>query len=225
MSGHAPTRQWFASFDVPWRTVSIWLAVTVLEVYAVAAYFALTPDSPTGDLRYLFYPLVWMNAGVWAVVRANPDTGNWRHRALGVAVAVAYFLAVLYVPGKLGPGAAGAAVAVRVEMAAPGWGPLVAVTSPWVRAFLVPFEVVGYAALSYLVYANVLRFSRRTLSGVLGLATCVGCTVPILAPLVGAFGGPTAGLTTTAYAWSYDLGTVVFLLTLGLLYWSQRTDA
>lgn len=225
MSRHAPARRWLASVDVPWRTVSVWLAVTVLEVYAIAAYFALTPDSPTGDLRYLFYPLVWTNAGVWAVVRADPAPGNWRHRAVGVAVAAAYFLAVLYVPGKLGPGTAGGAVAVRVEMAAPGWGPLVAVTSPWLRAFLVPFEVVGYAALSYLVYANALQFSRRTLSSVLGLATCVGCTVPVLAPLVGAFGGPTAGLATTAYAWSYDLGTGVFLLTLGLLYRSQRTAA
>ncbi|WP_423751870.1 DUF7546 family protein [Salinirarus marinus] len=48
--------------------------------------------------------------------------------------------------------------------------------------------------------------------------TCVGCTVPVFVPLVGLLGGPAASLTTTAYEWSYDLGTLFFILTLGLLY-------
>jgi len=93
-------------------------------------------------------------------------------------------------------------------MYAPGWGPLVAFTSPWLRLYLVPFEVLGYASLAYLVYANVLDLTRSTFSGALGLVTCVGCTVPVLTPLVGVLGGPAAGLTTTAYAWSYDIGTI-----------------
>jgi len=78
-------------------------------------------------------------------------------------------------------------------MYAPGWGPLVAFTSPWLRLYLVPFEVLGYASLAYLVYANVLDLTRSTFSGALGLVTCVGCTVPVLTPLVGVLGGPAAG--------------------------------
>jgi len=47
--------------------------------------------------------------------------------------------------------------------------------------------------------------------------------VPVLTPLVGVLGGPAVGLgTTTAYAWSYDIGTIIFLLTVGLLSWSHR---
>jgi len=45
------------------------------------------------------------------------------------------------------------------------------------------------------------------------------------ATLVGVLGGPAAGLTTTAYAWSYDIGTIIFLLTVGLLSWSHREES
>ena len=68
----------------------------------------------------------------------------------------------------------------------------------------------------------MLEVARGTLSGVLGLVTCVGCTVPVLAPLVGLLGGPATGLATTAYRFSYDLGTLVFLVTLWLLYVGHR---
>jgi len=108
-------------------------------------------------------------------------------------------------------------------MYAPGWGPLVAFTSPWLRLYLVPFEVLGYASLAYLVYANVLDLTRSTFSGALGLVTCVGCTVPVLRRHSSAFSvGLPPALTTTAYAWSYDIGTIIFLLTVGLLSWSHR---
>lgn len=216
------TRDWFASLPVAWRTVRRWLLVVVLEAYLVVAYFALTSDAPADELRYLAYPFVWMNAGAWAVLRTSPSPGNRWHRLLAGAVGAVYFLALLVVPGNLAVGTAGAPVALRVEMYAPGWGPLMAFTSPWLRLFLVPFEAIGYAALAYLVYANALDVTRGTLSGVLGLVTCVGCTVPVLAPLVGLLGGPASGLTSTAYEWSYDLGTLFFLLAVGLLYWSQR---
>ena len=192
-----------------------WAALIVLEALAVWAYFALTPDGP-GSLRYVVYPFIWINAGLYAALRASPSPGSRRHRWLGIGVAVAYFLLVMAVPGNVGPGAADA-LSVRVVWYVPGWGPLVAVSSPWVRLYLVPFEVLGYAALAYLVYANALGLARGTLSGALGLVTCVGCTVPVLVPLVGLLGGPATSLSTTAYAFSYDLGTAFYLLTLGLL--------
>lgn len=126
------------------------------------------------------------------------------------------------IPGTIRFGTAGTPTDLRIAMHAPGWGPILAFTSPWLRLYLVPFEVLGYASLAYLMYANVLELTRRTFSGVLGLVTCVGCTVPVLTPLVGILGGPAASLTSTAYAWSNDIGTMIFLLTVGLLSWSHR---
>ncbi len=135
---------------------------------------------------------------------------------LAAGVGAAYVLVVMAVPGNVGLGAA-AEPSLRVGWYVPGWGPLVALSSPWLRLYLVPFEVAGYGALGYLVYANALRLARGALPGALGLVTCVGCTVPVVAPLVGLLGGPAASLSTTAYAWSYDVGTLLYLATVGLL--------
>ncbi|MFB6354097.1 MAG: hypothetical protein ABEJ92_08435 [Halobacteriales archaeon] len=207
------------------RWVPVALGVALLEASLVAGYFALVPAEPTGELRYLAYPFVWINAGVWAVRRSSPTAGSRAHAWLARALAAAYFVLLLWVPGNVGLGTLSPAHLglhhLRVAWLAPGWGPIVAYDGI-VRLYLVPFEVVGYASLAYLVYANLLAATRSALSGALGLVTCVGCTVPVLAPLVGLLGGPAASLATTAYAYSYDIGTAVFLLALGLLAWSHR---
>jgi hypothetical protein len=204
------------------RTMGVWIAVLAIEAYLLVAYFALTPATPSGGLRYLLYPFVWINAGLWVLRAVSPDPRARTHRVIGLAVAGAYLFVLLYLPGTIGFGAAGRPIDLRVAMYAPGWGPLVAFSSPWLRLYLVPFQVIGYASLAYLVYANVLVLTRSVLSGVLGLVTCIGCTAPALAALLGLIGGPTASLTTTAYAWSYDIGTAIFLFTIGLLTWSYR---
>lgn len=209
------------------RTVRLWVAVILVEALLLVAFFAFTSAAPTREVRYLVYPFVWINAGLWAVHRTDPHPGNRGHQWLAGTLAAGYFLLIMWVPGQIGlgtiePGHVGLGLHhLRIAWYAPGWGPLLAYAGA-VRLYLVPFEVIGYASLAYLMYANVLELARGAFSGVLGLVTCVGCTVPVLAPLVGLLGGPTASLTTTAYQWSYDLGTLVFLLTLGLLYWSHR---
>lgn len=192
-----------------------WLGLIVLETVLVASYFAVSPGE-SGPLRYVAYPFIWINAGLWCVFRAAPSAANGWHRLLGLTVASGYFLLLMAVPGNVGIGTA-TEWSLRVGWLVPGWGPIVAVSSPLLRLYLVPFEVVGYGALSYLIYVNALRMSRGTLSGALGLVTCVGCTVPVLAPFLGMLGGPAASLSTTAYTWSYDVGTALYLLTLGLL--------
>jgi hypothetical protein len=50
---------------------------------------------------------------------------------------------------------------------------------------------------------------------VFGIVSCVGCTFPILLPLLGAS-------TFSTVSWlSVDLSTLVFVLTLALLYWGN----
>lgn len=207
---------------LPRPRLHVALAVCALEAVLVVAYFAITDAHPTNAVRYLVYPFVWINVGLWAVWRVDANPATRAQRAIAGVVAGAYLFALFYLASTIGSGAAGVPVDVRVELYAPGWGPLLAVSSPWLRLFLVPFEVVGYAALSYLLYATVLDLSRGALSGVFGLVTCVGCTVPVLVPLAGLLGGPATSLTTTAYAWSYDLGTLSYVLTVALLSWSHR---
>ncbi len=205
------------------QPVDFWARLLLIEAFVLVAYFALTSTSPTGEVRYLLYPFVWINVCIWAIRRVSlPDTTS-RHRVGAGVVAGVYLLVLLYIPGLIGPGVGGTPIDLRIAPAAPGWGPILALTSPWLRVYLIPFEFVGYATLAYLVFTTVLVSTRGALSGVLGLATCVGCTVPILAPLIGLFGGPAAGLSTAAFAWSYDIGTAVFVGTVALLVWSVTT--
>lgn len=192
-----------------------WVALVTIELLSLVAYQIATGPA-VGEVRYLLYPFVWINVGLWAVTTTNPAAGSTRHHRLALLVGGGYFVAVMAIPGNLALGSLRGLhldfSSLRVAMAPPGWGPIVAYAGV-VRLYLVPFEVVGYLALAYLVYANALSLARGTLGGALGLATCVGCTVPVLAPLAGALGGPATGLATTAYAYSYDLGTALFVLT------------
>lgn len=203
------------------RRVRAWVGLLMVEGLALASYFAISPDQ-IGELRYAIYPFVWINVGLWAVLHTSPSPRNRQHRLLGIGISMAYFLVVMAIPGKIALGTATTPTTLRIGWYVPGWGPLIAVQSPWIRLFLVPFEVVGYASLTYLVYANVLQYTRGTVTGALGLVTCIGCTVPIAAPLVGLLGGPATSLTTTAYSWSYDIGTLVYLITVLLLYGSHN---
>ena len=220
MSTRTPTAPGSASR----HRLHVWTALVLAELGLVGVYFLATPSSPGPEPRYLVYPFVWINAAIFGYLRVDPEAGSRRHLALGLGIGVGYFLAVMAIPGNLGFGVPGSAWSVRVGWYAPGWGPLVAGVTPWVRLYLVPFEVIGYIGLSYLVFANALAITRGTISGLLGLVTCVGCTVPVLAPAVGLLGGPASSLTTTAYALSYDLGTGIFVLAVLALVYSHNAN-
>lgn len=84
---------------------------------------------------------------------------------------------------------------------------------------LLPFKLVGYLALAYLVYVTVLDATGGVLGGVLGLFSCVSCTLPVIAGVLSGFVGGAGAVATAAYAQSYALSTAVFVLTIALLVW------
>jgi len=220
------------------------------EALLVVGYFGATGAEPTA-LRYVLYPFVWINVGVWAAWRVRPPDADPRTRRAAGAVAVAYFLVLAYTTGLLAiypavhehvspftlsgataasllPGldwlavplhAGTAASGLSVTLASPGWGPRVAYVLPGVgHAYFVPYRVVGYLALSYLVYATALDAARAALSGVVGLGACLSCSFPIVGSLAAGVAGWSSALATV-YAYSVDLSTAVFLLAVGLLLW------
>lgn len=199
------------------ETIATWTLVLFTEFLLVAGYLAFSSTS-ADNLRYVVYPFVWINVGVLAAVSIDPTPQNRRHWALAIVVAVGYYFVLLYTASNIGPNPLATEWSLSVSLTTPGWGPLLVATGPGFSLTPIPFEVIGYAALAFLLYANVLQISRSVLAGALGLVTCVGCTVPILAPAIGLLGGPASSLTTTAYQYSYDLGTVLFIVTVGILY-------
>jgi hypothetical protein len=196
-----------------------WCLVVAAELALVTAYVAVSNTTVT-EPRYVVYPFVWINVGIWAVLRTDLPATDARTRRIARAMAGAYLLLLSWAGGVLlvgltGPIPGGAVASVHWNV--PGWGPAVVYGTPRLRLVVVPFKVVGYVALTYLVYARLLDATRGVLSGVLGLFSCVGCAFSILLPLLGAtalFGSALTGL-----AW--DLSTLVFVLTVALLYWAD----
>ncbi|MFC5972666.1 hypothetical protein ACFPYI_15120 [Halomarina salina] len=204
-----------------------WLGpVLVAEALLLVGYFGLTGARPT-ELRYVLYPFVWINLGLVAVAETHPRPATRRVRLFAAVVAVAYFLVLAWLAGLLAVDTAPATHSHahvhgwQVTFSAPGWGPRIGYATQVGHAYFVPYRVVGYAALAYLVFARTLDASAAVLSGVVGLAACLSCGFPLVASLAaGALGPTTAGVATSSL--SFDLSTLAFVLAVALLYWSPR---
>ncbi|MDY7081217.1 MAG: hypothetical protein SXQ77_02130 [Halobacteria archaeon] len=108
----------------------------------------------------------------------------------------------------------------QVSWVSPGWGPIISYNNYTFYFELIPFQVIGYAALSYLVYDALLDTTKSVFAGAFGFVSCVGCTWPIAASLItGVLGGSSLAVGTGIYNWSYGIGTVVFVAAVFLLYW------
>jgi hypothetical protein len=200
-------------------TLALWSAVLFAEALLVVGYVELT-GSRVLEPRYLVYPFVWLNvAGAAVALRwREPKPGNGRAKLLAGVVAVLYLGVLLAIDGTLAfPGGGGGLSAYwRLP---PGWGPLLMYDGTFVRVAVVPFKVIGYVGLAYLLYASTLETVSNTLSGLLGLVSCVGCTAPVAATVVASiFGGATGAAISSTTAWAYDLSTLVFVLAVAILY-------
>lgn len=202
------------------RDVRILGLAVAVELLVLSLYLLSTPDLITRP-RYTLYPFVWFNAGAWAVYHTTPATASRRNRAIALAVAGVYLLGLLWLAGLVDASLAGyppEAIGLTVGFGSPGWE-RISLVVPHARVTVVPFRVVGYLALSYLVYVTVLDAAGAAISGALGLFSCVSCTFPVVLSLSsGIFGGSSA-VVGALFAYSTDLSTVVFLLALALLYY------
>jgi hypothetical protein len=200
-------------------TVGVLGALCAIELAVLAAYLATMPVSVTKP-RYVLYPFVWLNASVLAVWRVRSRTASEvsaRRRAGAAAVGAGYFLVLAWVGGVLAwnPMVDGVTVYWRLP---PGWGPMAMAGVGPLRLAVTPYRVVGYLALAYLVSATVLDTGSGVAGGLVGLFSCVSCTLPLLATLVSGLAGGALAFGA-ASAWSLDLSTAVFLLAVALLVW------
>jgi len=214
----------------PDRDTLLWAGLVVNTEIILTAAYLLATDVTVTEWRYFLYPFVWINLSAWALVRTNPVAGSARARYVGGAVAVGYLLVLAYVGGLLSQGVGfhhppGAAVADhhalgwRLAWLPPGWGPALIYSGMTVQLTLMPYKVVGYLTLAYLVYATVIDAAGSAVSGLVGLVSCVSCTWPVLASVAGAVAGSGTAVAAAASEWSYMLGTVAFAVTVGLLLW------
>ncbi|WP_049981244.1 DUF7546 family protein [Halolamina rubra] len=204
------------------RTVLLWTAVLYVEVMALTGYWLFGDTASVSSPRFALYGLLWINVALWVFVRADvPDVGPSAVRR-GAVVALGYLAVLAYTGGVVAPGIPTTfdyTAGFSVLWLPPGWGPAITFKSQYLRLILMPAKVIGYLALTYLVFVTVLDVSRSAVSGLLGLLSCVSCSWPILASVGTAAlgGGSFVAVATTTYA--YDVSTAVFLLTVALLSW------
>lgn len=210
----------------PDRVVVLWGALLVLvEFLAVLLYLGFAPVEPR-QLRTYVYPFVWINLGLWAVVATDPPPApGARQRRLAAVAAGGYLLVLAYAGGLLAAGhelvGGTAGVYVALETLPPGWGPLVVANTALVKLTVVPYKVVGYLALAYLVYVLALDAvgASSMFGGLLGLFSCVSCSWPVLATIATGVAGSGTALATAANQEVYGLSTLVYVVTVGLLVW------
>lgn len=201
-------------------------ALVLAELLVVGWYVALA--GPVGDLPALLYPFVWMDVALLAVWRTPLPRAGGRRRWIALSVVAVYGVALSYFGGLVGPGLAFGSLEVPASTRLalrlpPGYSPALVHLGEYVQLSVTPYKLVGYGALVYLLYATLLDVGSAVgggsaLAGLLGLFSCVSCTWPILASvLTGAFGvGASAIGAFTPELW---LSTVVFVVTVLLLYW------
>ncbi|MFT4946173.1 MAG: hypothetical protein ACI8TL_000406 [Natronomonas sp.] len=188
------------------------LAGLAANIALIIAYLAAT-GTVVRSLSDTLYPVVWIVLGVYLVaslVRRGPRVIS---SPLAVTAALGYGLLLAAIGTPVGLGSE--ANTVAVTWATPGWGPIIMYSVGPVGGTLLPFEVVGYAALAYAVGSAVAAGSRGVLAGTVGLFTCVGCVLPVVGALVGLFGGTATALQPAAT--SYGLATGLFAVTVVLL--------
>jgi hypothetical protein len=200
------------------------LAVAILfEALLLAGYFLATPATVSIP-RYVVYPFVWINAVLWAGLHTDIPRAPRRHQLVAGGIAVGYFLLLANWAGLIGLTAVGhhplpaSSLGLHIGAGSPGWERVRFITQVFYIGF-VPYRLIGYLGLAYLVYAAVLDVTGAVVSGALGLVSCISCSFPIVASLVTGVWGGSVTLMSTVYALSLDISTVAFLVSVGLLYW------
>jgi len=188
------------------------VVATVVLLTAIATYLRLT-DAVITTGRSLSYPVIWivtsLTAAVWIGLTVRGRPYRWR----GVAIGGGYTLVIAWLTGLLGATTGG--FPLRVHAAPPGWGPIILYDSGLLRLSIVPFKLIAYLALGYVIYALVAAHRGSVRAAALGVVSCVSCTGPLLVAVVGAIGGAQA--TTAVATAGYDIATAALVATFGLL--------
>ncbi len=189
------------------------------EALLVVGYLLAVDPTVKRPLLYVV-PFVWINLAIWVVARVRPEPGPARGHRVALAVAVGYFGLLAFVGGLAGfGGEVATGLRFAVTSLPPGWGPALLYDGNLVDVSLLPYKVVGYLALAYLVYVTVRDAAGALVGSLVGLFSCVSCTFPVVAGLVTGVAGSGTAVAGAVYGNSYLLSTAAFGLTVALLAW------
>ncbi len=203
-------------------------ALVANTLLAAALVYVLLTPADLAPARYSLYGMLWVGVGGVVLYEEGrrSRTVGCRARRAALAVATGYLVALALAGGVVVPGGVPGALDAGwfVRPLPPGWGPALVYGSRDVALVLMPARVVGYLALVALVRGTVLDAAaagdsllRGGAPGLLALFSCVSCALPVLLGAVSLVFGAGSALAATTASLSYDLSTLVFLFTVGLL--------
>lgn len=221
------TRRFDGAVDRETLLYGALLLNTELLLVALHAVFGGTSATSVQGLFQYVYPLVWINAGLLAIGKTTPPPVSTGQRRKALAVGAVYVLVLAAIGGIVRPGSPGIESYVQFNLLylPPGWNPMLAYFSPLVSVTLIPYKLVGYWALAYLVYVTVLDTAGLSWGTLTGLFSCVSCAMGILVPTLSSVLGGTGAVVGQLVPESYGASTVVYLVSLALLYWRPVTRA
>lgn len=206
--------------DIDLYTLTVVNLVISLQLVGAVTYTVLTGATFPG-VRYFVIPFIWINVAIWAVVKTSPTTRGAKHTAIAFGISVVYLLSTLYLSGLLRPstgsleqitGMAGFGVTWRSI----GWGPTLLYSGEWVSLVLIPYQVIGYLALAYLLYVSILDITNSAAGGIIGLIPCPGCAAPLFTSLAAGIAG-TSSAFMLLVTYQYELATVLFIIAIAIL--------
>lgn len=204
------------ALDADERRALLYAAVVANTLVLLLLMYAVTSSSPVTSIWA--YPVVWFAVGTWALLWVSPSATDRRTRWVAGTVAVGYFFVLAFVGGLFGPsGGVATGLSVQTTDLPPGWNPAILYAGETIRLALIPYTLFGYAVLSYLVYATAIEAKSAVAGGIIGLFSCVSCTLPVVASILGGVLGGAGAVTAAASSLTYGVGTAVFVVTVLLL--------
>lgn len=182
-------------------------SLVALAYLVVVAGYLLTAATEVIDPGRAAYPLVWFSLSAAALAATfGADDHRGTLRRWPVIVATGYVLLLAGVSGQLSLGATGIGLSATTGL--PGWGPIIVADLAAVSAVVVPFQSVGYLVLGVLLARALSTTTGSLLAGALGLFTCAGCMLPIVAAVAS-----TGSVPLLAGGLSYGVSTIAFAVT------------
>ncbi len=214
---------WSRTYRSQLWTLAAINALVAVQVLAAVLY-GLVFGTSLLSLHVFLLPFVWITVSVVTIWYTDPVSRGWKPTAFAGAVAVGYLSLFLWLSGTIGftpsqlepvTGSLGFGVDAGRSF---GWGPIIYYSGEWIGARLIPYQLIGYVSLSYMVYLAVLDVTRSAGAGTIGLILCPGCAAAAFVPAFGGIAGVSAALTIFLQ-FSYEIATVMFVVAMGWLYY------
>ena len=203
--------------------------LAALAYVAVLMTYVVTTSTEVIDPTLAAYPLIWFTvAGACLVAAFGIPISDHRVRSVDLRARIPLIVGVGYVgllasiSGTLVVGST--ELGLDVASGLPGWGPIVFVDLLAISLVIVPFQVLGYVALGALLARALAVSTGSVLAGPVGLFSCAGCMLPVVATLASAIGVPLFAEGVSMAASTAGFSATAIILVVLVVRGGRRTD-